>query len=211
MRLRRRSSSDFAAWRIGVGAFCTVLATATALTQVVGASYALRLGSAIGLLLGALAGFFLFVLERRTQRRDQVAERLTALKTTPDRTGPIRLRDMSPYDLGTDHEAITVVSNGGRPHDYIPRDRDGRLREMLQGARASDSPKMIVLRGPSKAGKSRTLFEAVRSDETLADSFVVAPTSVHTLGQFIESEAALKIPSGPLLLWLDDLERFATG
>jgi hypothetical protein len=84
-------------------------------------------------------------------RRD-ILEALVTID--PDRVP--RFEDLSAYDLGTDPEALG--SDGPTP--YLPREKDGELDEAIARARRAPAPSMVVLRGPSKSGKSRALYEA---------------------------------------------------
>ena len=64
----------------------------------------------------------------------------------------------------------------------------------------------MVLVGPSKAGKTRTAFEAIR--RTLPDARLAAPRP----GQLraLATHSRWKTSSDPLVVWLDDLHRFIT-
>src|SRR6185312_124102 len=78
------------------------------------------------------------------------------------RLPPLRMREVVArglaYELGVDPEApdsltLLGLAEGGHP-EYVPRRVDGevldRLREAAEGAGAS----LVVVSGPSKAGKS---------------------------------------------------------
>jgi hypothetical protein len=69
------------------------------------------------------------------------------------------VHELDAYQLGADREAI----GSEYAARYLARDKDNELAIALDAARMAHEPRMVVLRGPSKSGKSRTLFEAVRA------------------------------------------------
>jgi hypothetical protein len=151
--------------------------------------------------------------ERERRRTAAEAKRLARLRTTvPGRRETIpRMRDLSPYELGVDREAVVperlpgVVVND----EYIRRDRDSALREALDDAAATGHPALIVVRGRSKAGKSRTLFEALRRHPELRNATLIAPNpDVRSLTALLAPGGLPDVAPGPMVLWLDDLEYF---
>ena len=86
---------------------------------------------------------------------------------------------------------------------YIERGVDGELRAALAEAAARRDVSLIVLSGPSKAGKSRTLLEAAAA--ALPDAWLLAPKGPATLAEMTSRRAVGENPT-PLLIWLDDLE-----
>ena len=78
---------------------------------------------------------------------------------------PVRpVREVSPYDVGVDTESPEARTAARRQDQlpYVARERDETLRRALAKAATRQGPSLIVLEGDSKAGKSRTLFEAAR-------------------------------------------------
>ena len=60
-------------------------------------------------------------------------------------------------------EALAVAGQDQRAHSvYIARDVDSRLTERLETALQSPKTELLILSGPSKAGKSRTLAEGLQ-------------------------------------------------
>jgi tetratricopeptide (TPR) repeat protein len=112
-----------------------------------------------------------------------------------------RLHDLAPEDLGVTPAAVASA-------DYVVRDADVRLRSELASAAAGGPPALIVLVGPAKAGKSRTLYEALTSEPVLHDAVVVTPVDAPALIDAVDPAAVEQLPPGPVVIWLDDLERF---
>jgi hypothetical protein len=93
---------------------------------------------------------------------------------------------------------------------YIARGVDTRVRAHLARAHEGTGPTLVCLFGPSKAGKSRTMFEAVRAE--LPNAAVVAPDRTReNLQTVIEHGVLEEADEGrgrSIVLWLDDLEGY---
>jgi TPR repeat protein len=112
-----------------------------------------------------------------------------------------RVADLDPYTLGA------TPSRWGNADSYGVRDRyvrrttnnaDHEITDALAGQ------KMVLVVGPSKAGKTRTAFEAVLRSLPLAQLLAPLPGALADL---------IKYPSvvdstDDLVVWLDDLNRF---
>ncbi|MET9072252.1 bifunctional trypsin-like peptidase domain-containing/SEL1-like repeat protein [Streptomyces sp. NPDC004232] len=112
-----------------------------------------------------------------------------------------RVCDLDPYQLGTTASDYGSRDSYGEHDPYVLRTRgnvDTRLRGALQASR------FVLVVGPSKVGKTRTSFEAVRA--TWCDARLAAPTP-QTLTT-LASHPRLRGGSDPLVVWLDDLDRF---
>jgi TolA-binding protein len=176
---------------------------------------------AIGAVAAAAAVLFAWA-EGKAKAREQSTEedrqqaaaerqRLALLATTVPGVRDLvpRVRELSAYELGTDREEIPLPRGGvGRSEGYVERDRDGDLRQALVVAWGTGTPRMLVLRGPSKAGKTRTLFEAVAGEEELREAALLAPRDGEALARLLEPDGLPQLPSERVLLWLDDIERF---
>ena len=158
-----------------------LIAAAAAVVAVADVTWVKILIATVAVVSTALA-LILLLFEQRAKGREGVrarsdAERarLNRLKTTvPGTSGRVPLvRELSAYSLGADPEAMPPPGSA-TTWEYLPRDCDSELRRALAAAQKHDGPKMIVLRGPSKAGKSRTLFEAVAGTKSLRGAPVVA-------------------------------------
>jgi uncharacterized protein len=164
--------------------------------------------AAVGVL-GALVALVLVLLHRRAQ----VCEERQALWWKP----PQRVRELAAgdgiYALGVETEApeaLETAGLGGRSHaPYAPRDIDTRLVERLTAAASLDHVSLIIVLGPSKAGKSRTVLEAVRA--VLGGAWLIAPRDAASLARLSNDRPPREVEDGPCILWLDDIERFAVG
>ncbi len=89
--------------------------------------------------------------------------------------------------------------------NYFDRPHDRLLRERLHRVSAGASIELVVLRGASCTGKTRTAYEAVRS--CLADWQLVHPKTGASLLSLLSVE-----PIGPrLVVWLDDVHNLLMG
>jgi len=114
-----------------------------------------------------------------------------------------RLAVVAEVDLYELRITKTPYGERGYRHDpYVPRDRDEGLRAALE---RSD---FVVLIGPSKAGKSRTAFEAALA--VLPDAVLVVPRpGRRTLEKLAQGDLLdACCPEQRIVVWLDDLERF---
>ena len=112
----------------------------------------------------------------------------------------IPVAECKPSWVGT-HPAIRrpvgSVPSDGRQDDmpeYVPRDHDDELRQRLLAASAHGG--LVVLVGGSSAGKTRSLFEAVRA--VLPDWQIFVPQNVTAVREAVEG-----LPSRTIV-WMDD-------
>ncbi|MFD3510074.1 tetratricopeptide repeat protein [Nocardia sp. NPDC058666] len=110
---------------------------------------------------------------------------------------------LDPYVLGATSTAYGRVGQCGQSDPYLPRTGD-QVDSRLESALALGQ--LVLLVGPSKAGKTRTMFEVVRRG--LSDARVVVPLP----GAIVQLAKHPRISdsSDPLVIWLDDLQRFVT-
>ncbi|MFD5464970.1 hypothetical protein ACFWIQ_19395 [Kitasatospora sp. NPDC127059] len=132
-------------------------------------------------------------------------------RARPDvpRDEPRPLARWTPAQLGV-HPAIPGAASGLGVGafvlpTYIERDHDRSLRQHLKDAAACLETVLVVVRGESCTGKTRTAVEAVRT--CLADWDLVFPKTVDSLLAVLGS-AALKPRT---VLWLDEAQSFLTG
>ncbi|MFF7845181.1 sel1 repeat family protein [Streptomyces ossamyceticus] len=159
--------------------------------------------------------------ERRSQSARDAAERQQAqaaleqegrkekLAALLDR--PRLVRSWTPQRLGV-HPAIP-----GRPRrhdrdrfvlpDYVPRPHDTELRECLSAAAGEQTPPvLLVLRGGSCTGKTRTAYEAIR--ETVPHDFqLLFPADADSLQAALDADAL----HPRTVLWLDDAQEYLRG
>ena len=153
----------------------------------------------------AVAGWTIRLEGRRWRDvRGDALGRIVLARAAPNRAPTVE--ELTPYQLGADEEAY---GSHDAPTAYLPRDRDADLRAALVEARTAAEPRMVVLRGPSKSGKSRTLYEAVASDPELRKATVLAPRSLPALTEILEDRKPAPT-CGTVILWLDDLEQFVS-
>lgn len=85
--------------------------------------------------------------------------------------------------------------------EYVERDHDRRLRDRLRRAAADRAhPVLVLVRGPSSAGKTRTAFEAVRA--CLHDWELVFPKTPAGLAALLDAGAL--VPR--TVLWLNETQ-----
>ncbi|MFD4444690.1 tetratricopeptide repeat protein [Nocardia sp. NPDC058519] len=112
--------------------------------------------------------------------------------------------DLDPYRLGSTSSVFGRSGEYGMRDTYVTRtahDVDARLAEALTGGR------LVVVVGPSKAGKTRTLFEAVLAHDP--EARVVWPVTDGIRELAIHPRIATSID--PLMVWLDDLHEYLAG
>ncbi|MGV9336619.1 tetratricopeptide repeat protein, partial [Nocardia sp. NPDC003726] len=114
------------------------------------------------------------------------------------------ITDLDPYLLGATSSVFGRAGEYGLRDGYLPRtahDVDTRLAEALAGGR------LVVVVGPSKAGKTRTLFEAVHAHDPAAR--VVWPAA-DAVGELIVHPRIAE-STDSLVVWLDDLHEYLSG
>ncbi|MFC0602491.1 tetratricopeptide repeat protein [Streptomyces palmae] len=111
-----------------------------------------------------------------------------------------RVDQVDPHDIGVSR---STYSDHPDQAPYVPRRRqDDQLDAALAGAR------FVLLAGRSKAGKSRTLYEALR--RTLPGARLIVPRPDSSGSRILDDLSRLKLPTGSdrSVLWLDDLHRY---
>lgn len=137
--------------------------------------------------------------ERERSKRDQELRLLVALWPPPL---------VSEVDVGTacfvlgitPSEIARRYAHPGHLPPYVQRDVDARLDEALRTA------SFVLLTGHSKAGKSRTAFEAIR--RALPDRRLLVPTGGAALSRLFSLHPVVDWGPEPAVLWLDDFQRF---
>jgi tetratricopeptide (TPR) repeat protein len=146
----------------------------------------------------AAAGAVLGVVDRvRGQQREQRAAVQRLLDLGPARSGRLqRARDISPYHIG-----VSRSRYAGDHDPYVARTIDAQLDQALR------EHSLVLVVGASKAGKSRTAFEAVR--RVLPDAVLLVPKAEPgVLRELFGPTSPVKVGRGPVVVWLDDLDRF---
>jgi hypothetical protein len=109
------------------------------------------------------------------------------------------VRDLDPYTLGATPSAYGNAETYGQRDHYLARIKDEELADALSPGR------LVVLVGPSKAGKTRTAFEVLRSHGTWGGALLAVPAP-RSLGELVRHSDLPR--SAPLVIWLDDVARF---
>ncbi|MGV9678816.1 tetratricopeptide repeat protein [Nocardia sp. NPDC003482] len=115
-----------------------------------------------------------------------------------------RVGELDPYRLGATSSAFGRAGEYGHRDGYVPRTAnqvDERLAEALTGNR------LVVVVGPSKAGKTRTLFEAIRAFDR--EARVVWPVAEGMAE--LASHPGVTDTGDTLVVWLDDLHIYLTS
>lgn len=155
---------------------------------------------------GASVAVVVAAVWQERQRRMAARRGGTALRT---RDGCLVLADGRLPKVGQVGDPIAVgvhpaiAPTGGRTGEievrapvYVPRDRDGELRERLvKGG-------FVLLVGDSTAGKSRAAFEGIH--EVLSDHVLVVPRDREALAAAVERT----VRESRAVLWLNDLEAY---
>ncbi|MEU7758657.1 MULTISPECIES: tetratricopeptide repeat protein [Micromonospora] len=118
------------------------------------------------------------------------------------RTAPVdgrlpRVRDVDPHSVGATPTRHSLA--GAAP--YVARQADHELRAALAA-----EPFVLVV-GATKAGKSRTAFEAVLAFAPGA-AFVHPVAGRGAVREILEIDVRTPIDAGELVIWLDDLHAY---
>ncbi|MFB6988900.1 MULTISPECIES: tetratricopeptide repeat protein [unclassified Streptomyces] len=147
----------------------------------------------------------------------ELRDRLEPLLWVPlDADGGIpRVDQVDPYDIGVSRSKYSDSAYGATPPGgagfgeardaapYVPRrSQDDQLGELLANRR------FVLLAGRSKAGKSRTLYEALI--RTMPAARLIVPRPDGPDRRTLDDLSRIRLPTGsdPVVLWLDDLHRY---
>ncbi|MGA8364447.1 MAG: tetratricopeptide repeat protein [Solirubrobacteraceae bacterium] len=97
----------------------------------------------------------------------------------------------------------------GQEWRYVCRDCEPALRAALRAALAGEGSPLVMLSGETKSGKTRAAFEALRWDE-LKDAWLVTPRNGASIEALLRP-GTLPRTWTPLVVWLDDIERYTSG
>jgi TPR repeat protein len=111
--------------------------------------------------------------------------------------------DLDPYRLGATKSAFGTSQTYGEHDPYISRTFNDVDTELAAALR---QPGMVLVVGPSKAGKTRTCCEALRSG--WPDARLLTPLP----GKFeqLVAHPRLQTSTDTIVVWLDELERYLT-
>jgi tetratricopeptide (TPR) repeat protein len=162
--------------------------------------------------IGVVGGLLALSFELLQQRVERGEDRAALWWKPPDLVRELAADD-GIYGLGVETEALEALEaadlHGFRHAPYVPRDLDRPLSERLSTAATLNAVTLIVVSGPSKAGKSRTLLEAARV--TLGHAWLIAPKDAEALARLARGGPPPEVADGPCAIWLDDIEPFAVA
>ena len=151
---------------------------------------------------------------RAVEEESVARAEMTARVRSAVRFEPGTSRDLDSYHvLGIPLEVAERASAlGGSPGSvpYVPRTQDATLDRLLDSVADSHETALILVRGASTAGKSRTLFEALRRSRH-ADAPLICPKSAADWPDILGSFAGLSIERGPICVWIDDIEDYVAS
>jgi len=101
-----------------------------------------------------------------------------------------RVSTVDPTPVGVDRAAQTILEGGAVPK-YVSRSIDGTLRIEITKALDGEDPWIVAVVGASKVGKSRSLFEALRSCDLKEQLALVAPRDGRSLQMLLKSPDGL--------------------
>src|SRR6187551_326384 len=187
------------AWLV---AFLGVMTAIATLSAIVGWTAVWIAAAALGV---AGAAGRLAIRFRRTQLED---EREQTVLDRRVRTAAAPVQEIRATEIGVDRAAQSILPGGETPV-YLPREVDRQVQEALESALDGTGPSLVVVHGPSKVGKSRTLYEALRRvGEQGVDLILVAPTDGDSVRSLLTPDGTLRETAGRPVVWLDDLETF---
>ncbi|OBH30531.1 MULTISPECIES: tetratricopeptide repeat protein [unclassified Mycobacterium] len=113
------------------------------------------------------------------------------------------VEELNPYQLGSTPSPFGNARTYGESDPYVLRTRDHELAAALA---SSERGTIVLLVGPSKAGKTRTAFEAIR--KRFPEALLVAPQP----GAFgrLAVDPRLHNNTDTVVVWLDDMERYVS-
>ncbi len=117
------------------------------------------------------------------------------------------VHELDPYRLGATTSLVGDSARYGQSDPYVPRTArqvDDQLELALQAALGGGP--MAVLVGPSKAGKTRTGYEALR--RLLPHARLAAP--LPGMLDRLANHQCWQTTTDPIVVWLDDINRFIT-
>jgi tetratricopeptide (TPR) repeat protein len=174
-----------------------------ALWQTLGWTWAAYVAAAITLT-SALGSLAIRIMQGKIEAQQETAQLDRRLRV------PIKqLSDIVPTRIGVDRAAQELLPGGENPQ-YLPRAVDDDLRKSIRNAVSGEGLWLIVVCGPSKVGKSRTLFEALLACHEEGPSlWLIAPRDGTAVKSLLEPGQAPSFRGTPVL-WLNDIEPFLT-
>lgn len=181
-----------------------VVAAAASLAAALSAPAGVVIALVAAGLLGALGGLVLKLWHGRVTRREALSR---CLHVQPTSMREAAARDAF-YRLGVEYEApqaLALLQLGPDDHAaYIERTVDAEIETRLRAAAAQPGVHLILVAGPSKAGKSRTLLEVAA--RALPDARLFAPAGAAAFAQLAHDGPSERAQQAVYIVWIDDVE-----
>lgn len=199
-----RRSATVGAWTRREAMLVSALAAGAALAALAAplGIASLQIAGAVVAAVGAIARIVIAV--RRAGLEAEV-ERAAFEGLVRVGVGPIG--GIDPTLIGIDRAEQTILPGGAVP-SYEPRSADDEIRRAVACALDGSGPWIVIVNGPSKVGKSRSLYEALLECARTTPLDLVAPVDTPALKALLEPGVGLPDGSAAAVLWLDDLEPF---
>jgi TPR repeat protein len=149
---------------------------------------------------GALASFAQRWLERHREEQEEAKNRQRVIDSSLGLSGPPLVEAVSALQAGATEEHITPDNwSRKQAQRYVQRsDTDEDLRNAIRTC-----PFVLVV-GPSKAGKSRSAFEAAK--QVWPQRKLIYPSERFSLRELLSLDPPLDFANS--VVWLDNLQRF---
>jgi tetratricopeptide (TPR) repeat protein len=199
--LRSSALKDLVFREAVLASFLGVAASLFAVAVLFGLEWMGLVGAVVALL-GGIARTVIVIQRSRVEKEREV-DRLARRTLVP--IEPISSVDMT--KVGVDAAAPTIFSKKEVP-EYLSRQVDGELHEAVSAGLDGNGPRIVMVVGRSKVGKSRTLFEALRACAGGAGLDFIAPVDGAALESLLTPGEIPPTDGGGAVLWLDDIEPF---
>jgi tetratricopeptide (TPR) repeat protein len=146
---------------------------------------------------GAALDAFLVWGEGEAEREQEIASLLAG--------HAIRVQDAKAHEFRIDVEALPH----GQSWQHIERDLEDELAAAITTALTGAGPRLVMLCGETRAGKTRAALQALRVP-ALEGAWLVEPRDGACVAKLL-CPGALPASWRPLVVWLDDIERYASA
>jgi tetratricopeptide (TPR) repeat protein len=120
------------------------------------------------------------------------------------RRRPCRAGDAEARECHVDRAVLPE----GQEWRYVERDFEEELRNAIKGALSAKGPRLVMLSGPTKAGKTRAAFQALDWEELRAAWLLVPRDGASVKGLLEPGRLPRRYKT--VVVWLDDIERYAS-
>lgn len=186
--------------KTGLGAVLTLVVAVGALADPLHRPWLKVFGLVVAAVIG-VASLALEVAKGRLEGKREGAERARRFMVAP-------VARIDPTQIGVDAAAPTALGQG--VPDYVARDVDADLRTAVEAALNGGGDWLLVVAGPSKVGKSRTLFQALASCSKVEQLVLFAPANGNAVRSLLDPAQPMANKPRYAVLWLDDLELWLT-